>query len=60
MGYTSIRIKRLKDCDKYGDCLYLVTAVEPLSHSEVKAVYSLDDFRRLCWYGKRSQKAFGK
>ena len=60
MGYTAIRIRRLKERDKYGGYLYLVTAVEPLSQSEIKAVYSLDDFRRLCWYGKRSQKAFGK
>lgn len=59
MGYRSIKIKRLQERDRYGEYLYLVTAVEPLSRSVVRAVYSLDDFRHLCWYGKRSQRAFG-
>ena len=60
MGYSSIKIKRLKECTSSGDYLYLVSAIEPLSKTEVRAVYTLDDFRRLCWYGKSSQKAFGE
>lgn len=60
MGYKDIHIKRLKEKDKYDNCLYLVSAIEPLSGMEVRAVYTYYDFPRLCWYGKKSQRAFGQ
>lgn len=58
MGYKDIHIRRLKEKDEYGNCFYLVSAVEPLSGTEVRAVYTYYDFPRLCWYGRRAQRAF--
>ena len=58
-GYREVKIKRLKLKDKCGEDLYQVSAIEPISGFRITAVYPVCEFKRLCWYGKRAQKAFG-
>lgn len=59
-GYRQIKIKRLKQKDENENVLYVVTAVEPISGCQIRAVLTVGAFTSLCWYGKRSQRAFGR
>jgi len=59
-GYRQIKIKCLNQEDENGNLLYMVTAVEPISGEHIQAVLTVGEFTSLCWYGKKSQRAFGR
>lgn len=57
-GYRQIKIKCLNRQDKNGNLLYVVNAIEPISGEHIQAVLTVGQFTSLCWYGKKSQRAF--